>query len=85
MSIFIILIIVFIVGYYLSLRAHPYTKCRLCNGRGRHFGTVYTYAHRRCSKCGGTGRKDRLGVRLFVSRTGTGTGSGTGSGSRNRS
>ena len=85
MSILIILIIVFIVGYYLSLRAHPYTKCRLCNGRGRHFGSVYTYAHRRCSKCGGTGRKDRLGVRLFVNRTGTGTGSGTGSGSRNRS
>jgi len=85
MSILIILIIVFIVGYYLSLRAHPYTKCRLCNGRGRHFGTVYTYAHRRCSKCGGTGRKDRLGVRLFVNRTGTGTGTGSGTGSRNRS
>jgi len=78
MSIFIILIIVFIVGYYLSLRAHPYTKCRLCGGRGRHFGTVYTYAQRRCRKCGGTGRKDRLGVRLFVNRTGTGSGTGTG-------
>jgi DnaJ-class molecular chaperone len=82
MSILIILIIVFIVGYYLSLRAHPYTKCRLCSGRGRHFGTVYTYAYRRCSKCGGTGRKDRLGVRLFVNRTGSGTGSGSGSGNR---
>jgi DnaJ-class molecular chaperone len=78
MSIFIILIIVFIVGYYLSLKAHPYTKCRLCNGRGRHFGTVYTYAQRRCRKCGGTGRKDRLGVRLFVNRTGSGTGTGSG-------
>jgi DnaJ-class molecular chaperone len=70
MSILIILIIVFIVGYYLSLRAHPYTNCKLCNGRGRHFGTVYTYAQRRCRKCGGTGRKDRLGVRLFVNRSG---------------
>ena len=68
MSIFIILILVAIIGYYVSLRAHPYTKCRLCNGRGRHFGSVYMYAHRRCRKCGGTGRKDRLGVRLFVNR-----------------
>jgi DnaJ-class molecular chaperone len=68
MGIFVILGIIVIVGYFFSLRVHPYTKCRLCNGRGRHFGTVYTYAHRRCRKCGGTGRKDRLGVRLFVNR-----------------
>jgi DnaJ-class molecular chaperone len=69
MSIVIILVIIFIVGYYLSLRAHPYTKCRLCNGGGRHFGSVYTYAHRRCRKCGGNGRKERLGYRLFVNRS----------------
>jgi DnaJ-class molecular chaperone len=81
MSILIILVIIVIFGYYLSLRAHPFTKCRLCNGRGRHFGTVYQYAYRRCRKCGGNGRKERLGVRLFVNRSGSGTGSGTGSGS----
>jgi len=81
MSIIIILVIIFIFGYYLSLRAHPFTKCRLCNGRGRHFGTVYKHAYRRCRKCGGNGRKERLGVRLFVNRSGSGTGSGTGSGS----
>lgn len=69
MSIVIILGIIVIIGYYFSLRAHPYTKCRLCNGSGRHFGTVYTSAHRRCRKCGGTGRKDRFGVRL-VNRSG---------------
>jgi DnaJ-class molecular chaperone len=79
MSILIILIIIFIFGYYLSLKAHPFTKCKLCNGRGRHFGTMYTYAYRRCSKCGGSGRKDRLGVRLFVNRSGTGSGSKSGS------
>jgi DnaJ-class molecular chaperone len=82
MSILVILVIIIIVGYYVSLRAHPYTKCRLCNGRGRHFGSVYTYAHRRCRKCGGNGRKDRLGVRLFVNRSGTGSGTRSGSGSR---
>jgi hypothetical protein len=70
MSIFIILIIFSIIGYFVSLRLHPLTKCRVCNGGSRHYGTVYTYAFRRCRKCGGTGRKERLGVRLFVNRSG---------------
>jgi DnaJ-class molecular chaperone len=65
MGIFLIIAIVFVLGYFLSIRSHPFTKCRLCNGTGRHFGTTYGYAHRRCRRCGGTGRKDRLGVRLF--------------------
>jgi len=64
-------IIVFIAifaagGYYLSLKAHPLTKCKVCNGSARHYGATYTDAFRRCRKCGGTGRKDRLGVRLFM-------------------
>jgi DnaJ-class molecular chaperone len=62
--------IIAIIGYYVSLKVHPYTKCGVCNGRGRHFGSMYTYAYRRCRKCGGTGRKDRLGVRLFINRGG---------------
>ena len=66
MAILIIFIIIVAVGYYASLRVHPLTKCRVCNGGGRHSGAVYTYAQRRCRKCGGTGRKDRLGVRLFL-------------------
>jgi DnaJ-class molecular chaperone len=73
MGFIIIMAIIAIIGYYVSLKAHPYTKCRLCNGRGRHFGTVYTYAHRRCRKCGGSGRKDRLGVRVFMSRSTNGS------------
>ena len=73
MGIIIIIGIIAAVGYYLSLRIHPLTKCRVCNGGGRHFGTVYGYAHRRCRKCGGSGRQDRLGVRLFLGGTdGTG-------------
>lgn len=71
MSIVVILGIVVIVGYYLSLRAHPFTKCRLCNGTSRHYGSIYTSTWRRCRKCGGTGRKERLGVRLFVNRNGS--------------
>ena len=70
MEFVIIVAIIVIIGYYLSLRSHPFTKCRLCNGKGRHFGTIYTYSHRRCRKCGGTGRKDRFGVR-FINRNGS--------------
>ena len=67
---FLILIgIIFLIGYYLSLKAHPFTNCKFCNGRGKLNGTgLYSYAHGRCHKCGGTGRKDRLGVRLFINR-----------------
>jgi len=65
MGFFIIIVILAAVGYFISLRIHPLTKCRLCNGTGRHSGSVYGYAQRRCRKCGGTGRKDRLGVKLF--------------------
>jgi DnaJ-class molecular chaperone len=65
MGILILIIIIAAVGYVVSLRIHPLTKCRLCNGTGRHFGSVYTYGQRRCRKCGGTGRKDRLGKRIF--------------------
>jgi DnaJ-class molecular chaperone len=66
MVIIVVICIIAAVGYYGSLKAHPFTKCRVCNGTARHFGTTFTQAHRRCRKCGGTGRKDRLGVRLFM-------------------
>ena len=69
MAILIIIGIIAAAGYYISLRIHPLTKCKLCNGNGRHFGTMYAYAHRRCRKCGGSGRRDRLGVRLFLGGT----------------
>lgn len=69
MGFIIIIGIIFLFGYYLSLRAHPFTKCRICNGGGRHYGaSPYSYAHRRCRKCGGSGRKERLGVRLLLNR-----------------
>lgn len=66
MFIIVIIGIIVVVGYYMSLKAHPFTKCKVCNGSARHYGTFYSDAHRRCRKCGGTGRKDRLGVRLFI-------------------
>jgi len=60
---------IFLIGYYLSLKAYPLTKCKACDGRGKHEAAGrYGYAYRRCGRCGGTGRRDRLGVRLFLSR-----------------
>lgn len=52
-------------GYALSLRIHPYTRCGKCQG-GRVRGRVYSRSFGLCRHCGGTGRKPRLGVRLFV-------------------
>jgi hypothetical protein len=54
-------------GYLLSLRLHPFRSCPACRNRpapGRHHGSVYTYSHRRCRRCGGTNRQERLGTRL---------------------
>jgi hypothetical protein len=70
MAILIILILIVVAGYYMSLRLHPLTKCKMCNGGGRHFGTVYKSSQRRCRKCGGSGRLDRLGTRVFLGGTG---------------
>lgn len=56
-----------VVGYAISLVIHPYTRCRLCNGRSRHYGAIYRGTFRLCRRCGGKGRKPRLGVRIFRS------------------
>lgn len=65
MGVVVVIGIIAVVGYFISLRIHPLTKCRLCNGTGRHFGSMYKYSQRRCRKCAGTGRKDRFGTRVF--------------------
>ena len=61
----LILIIIAVVGYFVSLRIHPLARCGLCKGTGRHSRSVYTHANRRCRRCGGSGRKDRFGNRFF--------------------
>jgi hypothetical protein len=52
-------------GYVFSLWAHPYTKCRACNGTRRHRGAIFFYASRTCRACRGSGRKLRFGARIF--------------------
>lgn len=51
--------------YYISLRLHPYTRCKACSGGGRNAGSNRKrWGH--CRWCDGSGRKERLGVRLFL-------------------
>jgi hypothetical protein len=57
--------VILAVGYWISLVIHPYAKCRTCKGRARHRGAIYTYAFRSCRTCKGTGRRLRLGARMF--------------------
>jgi hypothetical protein len=67
-----LVLIVLIVGggYFISLRLHPLRRCSVCRGTpGRHHGSIYTYAHRPCRACGGKGRKDRLGTKIFFGGT----------------
>jgi hypothetical protein len=67
MGFIVIVAIIYLIGYYLSLKAYPFTKCKYCSGRGRFDGKgMYSYAFGRCGKCGGTGRKERLGARVLT-------------------
>ena len=61
-------LVLWVGGYLISLRVHPYTRCRRCGGDGKHHGRLYPRAFRACPGCRGTGRRPRLGVRLFVTR-----------------
>jgi DnaJ-class molecular chaperone len=65
----LLLLVIIGAGYLVSLRIHPLRKCPTCKMTGRHFGSVYTQSYRRCGKCAGTGRRDRLGVQIFYGGT----------------
>ncbi len=64
MGFIIIICIVVVIGYYLSLKSHPFTKCKACDGKGKFNHTVFTGAIGLCSKCGGNGREKRWGTRF---------------------
>lgn len=66
MIMFIVIAAAF-VGYLISIRVNPNTKCQKCKGRGFHRGSFYSYATRGCSACGGRGIKPRLGRKIFMS------------------
>ena len=66
MSIIILIAVVVVLGYYLSLRIHPTTRCKRCDSSTRHYDLVYSDRRRgTCPSCGGTGRQERFGTRFF--------------------
>jgi hypothetical protein len=65
----LLLLVIAGAGYLVSLRIHPLRKCPVCKMTGRHYGSVYTESFRRCRKCNGSGRRDRLGTQLFFGGT----------------
>lgn len=60
------IVAVLALSYWISLHIHPYTKCGVCKGAGRSRGNLFSHSFGLCRRCGGTGRKSRLGVRLFI-------------------
>jgi hypothetical protein len=65
MTVLLALGAVVVVAYLISIRLHPLTTCRRCNGSSRHKGAVYSYGFRPCRRCKGAGSKRRLGARVF--------------------
>ncbi len=61
----VVIIAIVAVSYIVSTRIHPLRGCPTCNSTGRHFGSVYKSGHRRCRRCAGSGRKDRIGTKVF--------------------
>jgi len=66
MSVIILIVIVVALGYYVSLRIHPTTRCKRCDSGNRHYDLVYSDRRHVCPSCRGTGRQERLGVRWFI-------------------
>ena len=65
MSVFLAIVLIAAFGYYLSLKIYPRTKCKRCDGGRRHYDLVYSERRHLCPECGGSGRRERLGTRLF--------------------
>ena len=45
-----------------SLFTHPHMRCARCTGAVPHLGPLNTRTSDTCSKCGGTGTRERPGV-----------------------
>src|SRR5260370_40941224 len=69
MSTFLTIVCIAALGYYLSLKIHPSVRCKRCDASNRHYDLVYSGRRTLCPDCGGTGRRQRLGARLFLGGT----------------
>ena len=54
-----------LVTYVVSLTLNPWVKCSKCHGKPKKQGSLFSYAHHICDKCGGSGQQVRFGRRLF--------------------
>jgi hypothetical protein len=67
MSDILLIAVVVVLCYYFSLRIHPTVRCKRCGSGSRHYDLMYSErAPHACPGCHGTGRRERLGVRLFI-------------------
>lgn len=53
------------VVYAVSLRLRPWWPCRACRGTGKTRDRIWKAAHGTCARCGGRGRRPRLGIRIL--------------------
>ncbi|HZL75540.1 MAG TPA: hypothetical protein VFB83_09210 [Propionibacteriaceae bacterium] len=67
MSVVLLLLLIAVVigGYAVSVKLNPWVKCSKCDGKRTSQGWVFSQAHHRCPKCGGTGRQVRWGYKVF--------------------
>jgi len=58
-------------AYYLfDVRRRPFLRCGRCGGSNRLHSKVWTYAFGHCGRCHGTGKRLRLGARVFFGQKG---------------
>jgi hypothetical protein len=51
--------------YLLMCAAFPFGNCRRCKGTGKLHSRLFTKAFRLCPRCGATGRRVRIGRRVY--------------------
>ena len=51
--------------YLLMCAAFPFGNCRRCKGTGKLYSPIFTKAFRLCPRCAGTGRRVRIGRRVY--------------------
>jgi hypothetical protein len=51
--------------YAVACRYFPFGNCRACKGTGKRHAPIFRKSFRLCTRCAGTGRRVRLGRRLY--------------------
>jgi hypothetical protein len=51
--------------YLIMCAAFPFGHCRRCNGAGKLYSPIFHKTFRLCPRCDGTGRRVRIGRRVY--------------------